>query len=63
MIYRCKQCGAEISLFEMDIEAAYFCPCGSQEMSFLRAGKDYKPKKKDTLTLIMEGIEDHFKAA
>jgi DNA-directed RNA polymerase subunit RPC12/RpoP len=63
MIYLCKSCGKEISLFEIDFEAAAFCQCGCREMVFLRTGKNFKPKKKDTLTMILEGVKDHYKAA
>ncbi len=63
MIYRCKNCGKEISLFEIDFESASFCECGGMEMTFLRTDRNYKPKKKDVLTLIMEGVRDHYRAA
>lgn len=63
MIYRCKQCGEEIALSEIDFEAAAFCECGSREMSFLRTDSNHKSKKKDTLSMIIEGVRDHYKAA
>ncbi len=63
MIYQCKSCGKEISLFELDFESASFCKCGGQEMSFLRTGKNHKPKKKDTLAMILSGVRDHYKTA
>lgn len=62
MIYKCKACGAEISLSELDFEAAYFCPCGGMEMTFLRTDKGHEPAKKDVLTLIISGVRDHYKA-
>jgi DNA-directed RNA polymerase subunit RPC12/RpoP len=39
MIYRCKNCGKEISLFEIDFEGEAFCECGGMEMIFLRTGE------------------------
>lgn len=63
MVYICKRCGAEYDLREIDLEAAVFCECGSQEITFLRTAQNYKPKKKDTLAMIMEGVRDHYKAA
>lgn len=62
MIYRCKKCSREISLFEIDFEGESFCECGGMEMTFLRAGSNHEPKKKDTLTLIFEGVRDHYRA-
>jgi hypothetical protein len=62
MIYQCKNCNREINLFEIDFEGKSFCSCGGMELVFLRTGKNYKPKKKDTLTMIMEGVRDHYKA-
>lgn len=61
MIYSCKQCGAEISLSEIDFEGATFCKCGSMEMSYKGTRKDHIPKKKDTLTLMIEGVVSHYK--
>ncbi len=63
MIYLCKNCGKEISLFKIDFESASFCEGGGMEMTFLRTDRNYKPKKKDVLTLIMEGVRDHYRAA
>lgn len=62
MIYSCKKCSREIPLSEIDFQGESFCPCGGQEMFFLRTDKNYKPKKKDTLTLIFEGVRDHYRA-
>ena len=45
MIYRCKNCGKEISLFEIDFEGDAFCECGGMEMIFLRTDENYKPKE------------------
>lgn len=61
MIYSCKACSKEISLSEIDFEGAAFCQCGGMELVFLRTDKNYKSKKKDTLSLILSGIRGHYK--
>jgi hypothetical protein len=36
MIFRCKNCGAEIALSEINFEGEAFCECGGMELTFLR---------------------------
>lgn len=61
MLYSCKKCGAEISLSEIDFTAETFCECGGQELFFKGVRKDHIPVKKDVLTLIIEGVQDHYR--
>lgn len=62
MLYSCKNCGAEISLSEIDFEGAYFCQCGGMELQYKGVSrKDHIPVKKDTLSMIISGVEDHYR--
>lgn len=61
MLYSCKNCNKEIALSEIDFEGAYFCQCGGMELNWKGTRKDHIPVKKDVLSMIISGVEDHYK--
>lgn len=61
MIYQCKICSKEIALNEIDFMAETFCKCGGMELNWKGTSKDHIPVKKDVLTMIIEGVRDHYK--
>lgn len=61
MLYSCKSCGKEIKLSELDFMGETFCKCGSMEMSYKGVRKDYIPKIKDVLSMIIEGVRAHYR--